>query len=972
MRLKNLHNVIIGNLNINSLRFKFDQLKLLLIDNIDILVLTESKLDESFPSQQFNIEGYLKPFRLDRNSKGGGVLIYIKENIGSRILTKHDKPFDIEFLIIELNFRRSKWLLIGTYHPPSQNDQYYFDALEKTLDNYSLYEKVLIVGDFNAQESEACMDTFLYQNNLKNIVKQKTCFKNINNPTTIDLIITNSPSSFQHTAAYTTGLSDFHKLVITVFKTTIPNDKPKEILYRDYKNFDAQSFNEELTNAYASNDTSNYSSFYNVYMEILHKHAPQKKKVVRANHAPYVSKKLRKAIMKRSCLKNSYYKNQNDESLREYKRHKNYCSRLYKKEKKQYFNSLNPTFVKDSKNFWKNINSFFSDKGRNPSKITLSGKDDEIISKDKDICNELNYLFENAANSLGCNENSLIVNKTDDISDPVDKAIQKFEYHPSILMINKSITENHQTFSFEPANFSDVSNKINELDPKKSNGVNNIPSTILKLSSGSTISILHNLFNKVISDGVFPDTLKKADITPIFKKDNPLDKKNYRPISVLPVVSKLFERILQKQINAFIDSFLSPYLCGYRKGYSAQQALVSLIEKWKISLDNKGFAGAILMDLSKAFDTINHDLLIAKLHAYGFSKSSLKVLHSYLSKRFQRTKINNSYSSWSELIKGVPQGSVLGPILFNIYINDLFYITESTEFCNFADDTTIYTCDLELNSLLQRLELDASLAVEWFEYNYMKLNEDKCSLIVSGHKHEQVWAMIGDSKIWESNKSKLLGIVIDRQLNFDDYVFSLCKKAGRKLSALSRLSYYLTLNQRKVLMNSFIQSQFSYSPLTWMFHGRKANNRINHIHERTLRLVYQDQTLSFEELLKKDGSCSIHHRNIQLFSVELFKAYKNKSNQIMKEIFEFKEVNYNLRNQQCFSSVNVKTNKYGINSLRFFASKVWNILPQSLKNLDTVEAFKLNVKKWIPLQCNCKLCQIYIRDVGLIDNVTCV
>ena len=141
------------------------------------------------------------------------------------------------------------------------------------------------------------------------------------------------------------------------------------------------------------------------------------------------------------------------------------------------------------------------------------------------------------------------------------------------------------------------------------------------------------------------------------------------------------------QFSNYVDEFLLPYLCGYRKGFNTQYALLSLIEKWKKELDNKGYAGAILMDLSKAFDTINHELLIAKLYAYGFSKNALKLINSYMSDHWQRTKIDKSFSSWSALLKEVPQGSVLGPILFNIYLNDLFYYLHC-KICNFADDTT--------------------------------------------------------------------------------------------------------------------------------------------------------------------------------------------------------------------------------------------------------------------------------------------
>ena len=188
---------------------------------------------------------------------------------------------------------------------------------------------------------------------------------------------------------------------------------------------------------------------------------------------------------------------------------------------------------------------------------------------------------------------------------------------------------------------------------------------------------------------------------------------------------------------------MSPFLCGYRQGFNTQYALLSLIEKWKSTLDNKGYTGAVLMNLSKTFGTINHELLIAKLHAYGFSKQALKILFSYMSDRWQRTKINKSFSSWSALLQGVPQRSVLGPILFNIYLNDLFYFL-SCNVCNFADDMTPYVRNKNLEFVLLKLEEQSNIAIKWFENNYRKMNSDKCHLLISGNKYEHLWAKIGN------------------------------------------------------------------------------------------------------------------------------------------------------------------------------------------------------------------------------------
>ena len=218
-----------------------------------------------------------------------------------------------------------------------------------------------------------------------------------------------------------------------------------------------------------------------------------------------------------------------------------------------------------------------------------------------------------------------------------------------------------------------------------------------------------------------------------------------------------------------------------------------MLENWKNEVDKGKVFGALLTDLSKAFDCLSHELIIAKLNAYGFSLSALKLVHSYLSKRQQRTKINQSFSSWEEILFGVPQGSILGPILFNIFISDLFLVIKDVDFASYADDNTIYQSGGNVDDVINGLKVSAEKLFKWFSDNQMKGNTDKCHLIMSTKNAPEL--QIGDSSIKPSNCEKLLGVKIDYKLTFDEHVNSLCKKASSKLRALARTTPYMNIEK---------------------------------------------------------------------------------------------------------------------------------------------------------------------------------
>ena len=965
IRVSNINRLTIGQLNINSIRNKFEALKAIICGNLDIFIVTESKLDVSFPAGQFIIEGYSPPLRLDRNANGGGVLIYIREDIVYRELKDHPPLNNLEGIFFEINLKKSKWLVFGGYNPTKGNIDNFIKGISPILDRYlPKYDNFILLGDFNSEMHEYTMKEFSDTYNLSNLIKEPTCFKNPLNPSLIDLILTNRPRSFQNSQTIETGLSDHHKLTVTVMRAFSPKQAPVIYSYRDYKHYNEDLFRSELLEELYNVNGGNVdcSTFENICVEVLNRHAPLKEKYMRANNSPFMNKVLSKAVMNRSRVRNKFLKNPNDENRLNYTKYRNYCTGLFRKEKRLYYNNLNMNLITDNRKFWKTVAPLFSEKHFCSNKITLL-EGDKIISEDAEVAKKFNNYFSNVVNKLnieGFETDYIFIPELDNISN----IIEKFKSHPSIQKIKENINIEAK-FHFENISEPMVQKQIASLNKKKPTTFNNIPTRILVENSDIISPFITNIYNNCKYKSEFPPTLKLADITPVHKKSDRTIDDNYRPVSILPSISKIFERNMYDPIYSYVDKYLSPFLFGFRKGFSTEYCLIVMLEKWKKAMDQGKFAGALLTDLSKAFDCLNHELLIAKLEAYGFDKESLTYVYSYLSDRKHRTKINNSLSEWADITSGVPQGSILGPLLFNIYINDIFYFVDKSDLANYADDTTPHTVENTIDSLLPCLYKDTSILIQWFKDNYLQMNPDKCKLLISNRDKDL--SLIINNEVIECSKSvKLLGVTIDNKLDFNEHVSKLCKKVSAKLHALARVSNFMNQDKLRLLMKAFIESQFCYCPLVWMFHSRTLNNRINRLHERSLRLVYKDYKLTFDELLCKDNSFSIHHRNLQKLATEMYKAYNNLSPTLVKSIFPLREIPYNLRNSNPFRSTNVHSVFNGTETISFRGPKIWSLVPENIKRAKSLTEFKTKIRLWKPVGCTCRLCKTYIQNLGFL------
>ena len=400
-------------------------------------------------------------------------------------------------------------------------------------------------------------------------------------------MLTNRKSSFQDSITIETGLSDHHKMTLSVLKTFFRKKDPKIVNYRSYKKFNENLFRDELKNTLLNIDNANmnYDEFKDIFMKILNKYAPRKKKCIRGNNAPFMNKTLCKAFMHRSKLKNRFNKIPTEDNKRLYKRQRNFCVSLLKKEKRNYYNNLDLKIFDDNKTFWQRIKPLFSDKMKAIESDIILVENEIITSDNKEVAEKFNNFFNEAVENL-----DIELFQTEFTGDRLTCNLQgkldRYDDHPSIKKINENVKLDIK-FSFSDITFQEFENEILKLDIKKAVQDGDIPTKVLIKTHDIVSNHLSNYYNKAKNNQNYPASLKLANVVPIHKKEERTLMKNYRPVSLLPIVSKLFERNMYNQILAYIDKFLSPYLFGFRKGHSTEQCLIIMLEAWKKALDEK-------------------------------------------------------------------------------------------------------------------------------------------------------------------------------------------------------------------------------------------------------------------------------------------------------------------------------------------------------------------------------------------------
>lgn len=396
-------------------------------------------------------------------------------------------------------------------------------------------------------------------------------------------------------------------------------------------------------------------------------------------------------------------------------------------------------------------------------------------------------------------------------------------------------------------------------------------------------------------------------------------------------------------------------LSGFRKKHGCKNILAKLTEDWRHALDNNMSIGAIAIDLSKAFDCMPHGLLLAKLNMYGVDLHTCQLIKSYLLGRKQRVKIGSKTSSWVTAIKGVPQGSILGPLLFNIFINDLMYIDMESTVYNYADDNTISYIHHDIDTIKRILTGDAMKAIAWFKDNMMKANPDKFQVMFLGKDISSTTLSIelGNVKISGAASINILGIEIDDCLKFDICTKNMCTKIAKQINALLRIKNDLDIYSRRTLYNSYIASNLNYCSIVWMFMSRSNLKKLDKLNERALRMIFNDSLSTYAELLLRNKSMDIYKGCIKSLCVEMYRIRNGLSPSYMQNLFSLKINNcYSLRDNNIFEIPKFKSKRYGYHSMSYIGAKLWSNIDIVIKDINKLKTFKSEVIKWLLQQTN--------------------
>ena len=908
---------------------------------IDLIAFNETRLDANITDNMINLDGY-DIVRKDRSRNGGGVCIYLRSSINYKI--RDDLvPSELEAVCVEIIKPHSKPFVVTTvYRPPSALSEFFdhFEKLIKGIDNEN--KEMYILGDLNCDLLRPDKDYNIPTNKIKSLYELYQLSQLIDEATRvtmtttslIDHMVTNTPEKISDSGVIHTGISD-HSLIFAIRKISVIKKQENIVEMRNMKNFNEEKFVAELLKQhweqvyfFAEDPNDMWEIWKKIFVEVLDKHAPLQCKKIRSKKVPWITSDIKKLINTRDKLKRKTILTNLENDWFDYKTSRNKVNIELRNAKKDYYSSKIADQKFNPKKAWKSINNLLGRQNK-PTVVNEINLDGKSFTTPKDIAEGFNDYFSNIG---------------PDLASKIDTSNYNFETYTK--------TAESEFAAFQPVTVSHICRLLHGLSSNKATGIDKISCKIIKIAAPAISDSLTFIFNQALTLSSFPNEWKMARVIPLYKNGQRNIPGNYRPISVLPAISKIMERIMYDQLYNYLTKFelLSDSQFGFRKSHSTATALLDCTNDWYMNLDRKMFNLVVLIDLKKAFDTVDHQILLRKLELYGIKGEALTLLKSYLTNRNQKCQIKNSFST-ERLIKcGVPQGSILGPLFFLLYINDLPQCLNKTKPRLFADDTNLTASGDSITDLETAVNSDLENLRKWLIANKLSLNVAKTEFMLIGSKtmikknsDSRLNVFIENKQIKQVSECKTLGVIVDRHLSWKSNSENICKKITAGISAIRRVKPFVDKDTLISIYNAIVRPYFDYCCEVWHVFGESQSKRLQKLQNRAARIILNmSNDVNHSIALRALGWEPLKTERKKAKAKMMYKVLNKMGPKSLTNLFSYKceKTKYNLRDISSGLSLPKPRTNNMKNSFMYDGAHLWNSIPKEIRESKILSSFR--------------------------------